>query len=113
MGTTNPILNFKSSKMTDVLADTDAFNIYNKLGISILSNAFRTYYTSGNSTRYKDFTLNRDKESIRSLAEIYALDRIGFIKWPLLDGVDVSYNQSMAVRDAYTDFIWNKVQNEG
>jgi RHS repeat-associated protein len=113
MGTTDASLN-STFPMNDLLADTDAFNIYNKLGSSSLVNAFKTYYSGGNSTRYKDFTGNRDKEAIRSLAGTYTNDWLVWpvTKWPLLNGVDVSDNQSKAVRDAFTDFIWNKVQGE-
>ncbi len=111
MGTTDTSLN-STFPMNDLLADTDAFNIYNKLGSSSLVNAFKTYYSGGNSTRYADFTGNRNKEAIRSLAGTYTDDWLVWpvTKWPLLNGVDVSDNQSKAVRDAFTDFIWNKVQ---
>ncbi len=112
--------------MNDLLADTDAFNISNKLGTSSLVSAFSSYYSGGYDTRYKDFTVYRTKEEIRTDAGIYTDDWFGLIRWPLFwddrtdvdnDGdldeqIYVTDNQSYAVRDAFTDFIWNKVQLE-
>ena len=100
--------------MSNVLADTDAFNINNKLGTSLLADVFRTYYISGTNTRYKDFAQvlmysSGNKEVMRNTAGIYTDDwflKPNILKWPLLKNVDVSDNQSIAVRDAFTDFIW-------
>ena len=35
-----------------------------------------------------------------------------FVEWPLLEGVEVSDNQSDAIAQAFTDYIWERIQNE-
>ncbi len=32
--------------------------------------------------------------------------------WPLLEGYDITNTQANAIESAFTDFIWEKIQNE-
>ncbi len=108
-----------SFSMTDLLADVDAVNINKLLGSSSINSAIRNYYTYGSTDkRYTTFVQNiaggTKKKELNSLAGKYTDDWFVWPakKWPLLSGVDVSGNQSKAVRDLFTDFIWTKMQNE-
>ncbi|MHB9095188.1 MAG: RHS repeat-associated core domain-containing protein [Eubacteriales bacterium] len=99
--------------LPDLLADVDAFNVYNDLGSSSISSTLRNYYSSGYKSRYTDFTGGMDKENIRSIVGDYTEEYwIWPKKWPLLKNVNVTDSQSRAIRDAFTDFIWKKVQSE-
>lgn len=99
--------------MSDLLADTDAYNVWNDMGSSSIGATLRRYYDSGYKTRYTDFTNNWSKEQIKRVVGTYTDDYwVWPVKWPLLEDVDVSDNQSNAVRDAFTDFLWAKIQNE-
>lgn len=80
----------------------------------LLEEVFRVYYGSGEyKTRTLEFiqhitgNATISKEALNSLVGQYTYGywELG-IKWPLLEGVDVSTNGSIAIRDAFTDKLW-------
>ncbi len=106
-----------SFSTTDLLDDVDAVNINSLLGSSTsLGSALRDYYSSGVNTRYSDFVKNvagsSDKLNFQVWVNYYTEGDYYGIGWPLLDGKYFSENQAYATRDAFTDYIWEKVQNE-
>ena len=102
--------------MSDLLADVDAVNIRELLGSASIGDVFRSYYGSGYKTRYTDFVgsvaSKVDKKSFRGWVDDYTNDYYYVKKWPLLEGINVTNNQSWGIRDAFTDYIWGKVQTE-
>lgn len=102
--------------MADLLADVDAININGFLGSSSVGDALSSYYSSGYKTRYTDFVESIagkvNKGSFKGWVDDYTNDYYYTKKWPLLEGVTVTNNQSWGVRDAFTDYIWDKVQAE-
>ncbi len=106
--------------ISNLFADTDAVNISKQLSLSSLGSAFRSYYSDG---EYKirmihfvqgitgDTTIN--KETLNSLVGTYTSKYWAMgIEWPLLRGANVSLNESIAIRDAFTDYIWDMVEME-
>ncbi|KAB3534397.1 hypothetical protein F8154_09250 [Alkaliphilus pronyensis] len=117
--------------MRDVLADADAVNICNKLGNKSLSSVLSDYYLKGGSdTRYRDFvshSLSRGlnqrgrkdpKAAIAHSTAPYTMEHFmmpaDIFKWPLYKRFNVSPTsaQSRAIKDAFTDFIWEQLENE-
>lgn len=86
-----------------LLADIDAWNIYNRLTTMSLPNAFRDYYLGEDvNRRYAEFTCYRDQEQIRQLSGRYTSK--WFIwpikKWPNFSKANVTRTQALAVSDA-------------
>jgi hypothetical protein len=106
--------------MSDLLADTDAYNIYNiwkdmNNSYSDPVSAFDNYYSGGGvDTRFTDFTNGWPKTRIYYCVRLYTIDPLAFgiIDWPLLDEVDITNTQADAIANAFTDYIWELVQNE-
>ena len=115
-----------SFDMDDMLADVDAVNIKKLLGSSSsIGDVFRDYYKFGYKTRYSSFVRNivgknASKKQLSGWVDDYTNDKFFVFKWPLYqessDGsrpeITVTENQGHAVRDAFTNFIWNKVESE-
>ncbi len=85
-----------SFSMGDLLADTDAYNIYNQLETSTFCGALRNYYSSGYRTRYTDFTNGMNKRMISRTVNRYTEDYFLYPvqKWPLLGESNVTKTQS-------------------
>ena len=104
----------------NLFADTDAVNISKQLGLSTIASTFRNYYSNGGSeTRMIQFvqgitgdtTIN--KEALNSLVGVYTNKYWAMgIEWPLLRGEDISQSESVAIRDAFTDRIWDMIEME-
>ena len=104
-----------SFSISDLLADTDAFNIYNLLNNST-SNFFEAlngYYTNGCDLRFTSFTNNWSKQEIYNCVRSYTTDTFFlWFDWPILEEVNISTTQSDAIANAFTDYIWEEIQNE-
>ena len=104
-----------SLSMMDLLADTDAYNVYRLLNSSSsnLISAFTTYYDDYVGARYTRFTNGWSKQRIYNCVRNYTTN-IFFLwqDWPLLEGYDITNTQADAIASAFTDFIWEKIQNE-
>ncbi len=101
--------------MADLLADTDAYNIYRLLNSSASNfiSAFNTYYDDYVGSRYTRFTNGWSKSVIYSCVRNYTTNIFVFgVDWPLLKGYDITDTQADAIAAAFTDFIWEKIQNE-
>ena len=104
-----------SLSMMDLLADTDAYNIYRLLNSSSSNfiSAFTTYYDDYVGTRYTQFTNEWSKQTIYDCVRNYTTNTFFLWKdWPLLAGYDISNTQANAIASAFTDFIWEKIQDE-
>ena len=101
--------------MMDLLADTDAYNIYQLLNSSAsnMITAFTTYYSNYSDERYTRFTNGWTKQQIYNCVRNYTTNTFFLWEdWPLLEGYDITNNQANAIAWAFTDFIWEKIQNE-
>lgn len=101
--------------MMDLLADTDAYNVYQLLNSSSsnLIDAFTTYYDDYVGTRYTQFTNGWGKQRIYNCVRNYTTNIFFlWIDWPLLEGYNITDTQADAIAWAFTDFIWEKIQNE-
>lgn len=108
--------------MNDLLADTDAYNIYNALDANGLKSTFTTYYSTGVATRFTDFTngWTRDEifEDTDFLMNSLVVERFSSMKKVDENGKETGEELSMtdsqmnAVCNAYTDYIWERVQAE-
>lgn len=104
-----------SFSMSDLLADVDAYNIYNLLcsNETNLSSVFNYYYSTGYNTRFTDFTNSWTKPQIYNCVRRYTTNIFFmFVDWPLLEGYTISTTQSDAIATAFTDYIWELIQNE-
>ena len=104
-----------SLSMMDLLADTDAYNVYQLLNSSSsnLIDAFTTYYDDYVGTRYTQFTNGWGKQRIYNCVRNYTTNILFlWIDWPLLEGYNITDTQADAIAWAFTDFIWEKIQNE-
>ena len=104
-----------SLSMMDLLADTDAYNVYQLLNSSSSNfiSAFTTYYDDYVGTRYTRFTNGWSKQTIYNCVRKYTTNTFSLgIDWPLLEGYDISDTQANAIASAFTDFIWEEIQNE-
>lgn len=115
-------INSSEFSMADLLADTDAYNLYHSLDASSLTNTFSIYYNSGVSTRYTDFTNKMDRDGIFELTKEMMTNPVIGTVWPLKkvdsngyktsEDLPVSDNQMNAICNAFTDYIWDKVNAE-
>ena len=104
-----------SLSMMDLLADTDAYNIHQLLNSSSSNfiSAFTTYYDDYVGTRYTRFTNGWSKQTIYDCVRNYTTNTFFLWKdWPLLEGYNITNTQANAIASAFTDFIWEKIQNE-
>lgn len=111
-----------SFSMPDLLADLDAYNLYNSVDTSSLKNTFTDYYFYwGISTRYADFTngwsystiLETTKSSISTSGPVSLV-------WPIYQvdangkntstKISLTTNQLNAIATAFTDFIWQRIE---
>lgn len=113
----------------DILADTDAFNMYISTQLTICDSIGAVfidyYYLGGYLTRFSDFTLHRTYEEIynesKGTIDNIAVDAV----WPLEkvikngdqytkteEKLTVTETQMNAICAAYADYIWAKVQAE-
>ncbi len=68
-----------------------------------------------NSGRFKSSTIVADmsKQSIYNGVRNYTTNIFFlFVDWPLLAGYDITDVQANAIASAFTDYIWEKIQNE-
>lgn len=106
---------FHTLSMMDLLADTDAYNIYQLLNgsVSNMIEAFSTYYSKYSDERYTRFTNGWTKQQIYSCVRNYTTNTFFLWQdWPLLEGYDITDNQANAIAWAFTDFIWEEIQDE-
>lgn len=104
-----------SLSMMDLLADTDAYNVYQLLNSSSSNfvSAFTDYYDDYVGTRYTRFTNGWSKQTIYDCVRNYTTNTFFLWQdWPLLEGYDITDTQADAIASAFTDFIWEKIQNE-
>ncbi len=104
-----------SLSMMDLLADTDAYNVYKLLNSSTSNfmSSFTTYYDDYVGTRYTRFTNGWPKQTIYNCVRNYTTNTFFLWEdWPLLEGYEITNTQSNAIASAFTDFIWEKIQNE-
>ena len=113
----------------DLLADVDAFNIYNlkqttylySIGAALID----YYHLGGYSTRFSDFTNNMSRDEIFNLSKDIMTDSLIDVVWKMNkvtkneDGyketnepLDVTDIQMNAICAAYADYIWAKVEAE-
>ena len=107
--------NESSFSMSDLLADVDAYNIYNDMNSSCSNfvTAFEYYYVSNYTTRFTDFTNNWQKTQIYNCVRKYTTNTfVFFVDWPLLNGYEISDVQADAIAAAFTDYIWGLIQDE-
>lgn len=110
----------KSFKFDDLYADVDAYNVFVILedeDEDSLKDAFSSYYDSGYNKRFTSFTNDWDEDRISDLVYIYTKNNyLGKIHWPLFERDGVIYNfskeQSKAARDAFVDFLMERINNE-
>ena len=90
----------------DILADVDAYNIYNLTRTTYLSSIGAVlidyYYLGGYSTRFTDFTNNMSRDEIFNLSKNTMTNVIVEWKWPL--GKVVKNGQSS--KFSYLNFIY-------
>lgn len=99
--------------MSDLLADTDAYNIWNIINVSNPVATFTSYYSTGIETRFTDFTNGWTKSEIYVCARYYTDNEFFLmVDWPLLREFEVSVTQADAVASAFTDYIWERIQDE-
>ncbi len=97
----------------DVYADTDAYNVYKLLKDGkTMKEALDSYYKTGYSKRYSEFTNNWSEAKIKDITYIYTKNKyMGVIQWQLFDH-DFKTKQSEAARDAFTEFLLERRKNE-
>ncbi len=104
-----------SLSMMDLLADTDAYNVYTLLNSSVSNfiSSFSNYYNNYSDERYTRFTNGWSRQQIYSCVRNYTTN-IFFLwqDWPLLEGYEITNTQANAIAWAFTDFIWEKIQDE-
>ena len=99
----------------DLLADTDAYNVHQLINSSSSNfiSAFTTYYDDYVGTRYTRFTNGWSKQTIYDCVRNYTTNTFFLgVDWPLLEGYNITDTQADAIASAFTDFIWEKIQNE-
>ena len=104
-----------SLSMMDILADTDAYNVHQLLNSSSSNfiSAFTTYYDDYVGNRYTRFTNGWSKQTIYDCVRNYTTNTFFLgVDWPLLEGYNITDTQADAIASAFTDFIWEKIQNE-
>ena len=92
-----------------------AYNVYQLLNNSSsnFTGVFTSYYDDYVGTRYTQFTNGWGKQTIYSCVRNYTTNIFFlWIDWPLLEGYDISNTQADAIAWAFTDYIWEKIQNE-
>ena len=111
--------------MPDLLADVDAYNLYNSVVVSSLATTFNNYYINGGTnTRYTDFTNDWTKTEIFSLTKEMMTNSVvnSNAVWPLKklnasgqstsERLSLSDNQMNAICNAFADYLWNRIQLE-
>ena len=104
-----------SFSMSDLLADVDAYNLYNGINSdrSNFIRAFNEYYSSQYSMRFTNFTNSWSKQRIYDCVRCYTTNTFFLgIDWPLLKGYKITSTQSDAIAQAFTDYIWGLIQDE-
>ena len=99
----------------DLLADTDSYNIMNMINDSYTNtiSSFVTYYSEDYVTRFSDFTNGWSWNQIYNCVRIYTDDEfVLWVDWPILDEVEISSTQADAIAEAFTDYVWEEIQNE-
>ena len=100
----------------DLLADVDAQNIYNLLPIREHNfiYAFITYYANIADARYTLFANGCTREQLYNYVRVYTtnLPDNFLLDWPFLAGYDLTDTQSDAIASAFTDYLWERIQNE-
>lgn len=116
--------NSSNFSMPDLYSDIDAFNLYNTVNVSSLKTTFENYYYNGGvDSRYTDFTNDLSyNDALTTVKEICKTSGIINTVWPIyqLDEngndttniISLSTNQQNAIATAFTDYIWEKVQEE-
>ncbi len=107
----------KSFSIKDLYADVDAVNINKMLNSpKKIGEILKEYYTNSYNIRYTSFVKNLtgkvDKKEFSNRVNLYTNSKYFIFGWPLLGGQNVSNNQQKAFKDAFVNFIWNKVQYE-
>lgn len=111
--------------MPDLLADVDAYNLYNSVNVSSLATTFNNYYINGGTnTRFTSFTnewtkteiFNLTKEmmtnSVVNSSAVWPLKKVNASDQSTSEGLSLSNNQMNAICNAFTDYLWNRIQLE-
>ncbi|WP_242631549.1 RHS repeat-associated core domain-containing protein [Sedimentibacter sp. zth1] len=108
-----------SFSMTDLYADVDAVNIYQKINPSTsIALLMKKFYNQIPNSRFRftNFVTNLvgsdNRNSFREKVNKYTNDSYYGIGWPLLKGEKFTYNQSITIRNNYINFIFNMLENE-
>lgn len=113
----------------DILADTDAFNIYypTQFGItdSIGALLIDYYYLGGYLTRFSDFTFQRTRDEIYNSSRGMMTNVVVGTVWPIEkvikeegeykntgETLTVTDTQMNAICAAFADYIWGKIESE-
>lgn len=106
--------------MPDLLADVDAYNLYNSVNVDSLETTFNNYYNNGGTnTRYTDFTNGWTKNEIFNFTKDMMTNIVvnSDAVWPLKkidtnEELSLSDEQINAICNAFTDYLWEKIQME-
>ena len=103
----------------DFYADVDAANISKLVNKNTtLMDALYAYYADGYKSRFKVFINNYSKNEIRAIVGMYTDKSMhvpsvfGWNDWPLTKGYNFSDDFRDAMRDAFTDILWEHVLAE-
>jgi len=103
----------------DFYADIDAYNLSKLINRNTtLTEALYIYYTEGYKNRFKSFTSNRSKFGIGVVVgeytsqAMYGPSIFGANDWPLTKGYDFSSEFRDAIKDVFTDILWQHVLEE-
>lgn len=111
--------------MPDLLADVDAYNLFNSVNVNSLKETFNAYYGSTVSTRYTDFTNGWTYQSIFDLTKNMMTNSVvnSSQVWPLKkvdnqgvktsEGLSLTDNQMNAICYAFADYLWERIAMEG
>ncbi len=112
----HPDQNFSEFCLSDLLADMDAANI-NYYSVQI-SDAIKSYYSQNilkpYRTRFTDFVGFYSKSFLYDQIRIYTEETSVVLvkKWPILKEYTFTENQSDAIAQAFTDFLWERKEME-
>ena len=110
--------------LPDLLADVDAYNLFNNINTSSLKNTFNNYYSNGIATRYTDFTNGWSKTQIFNLTKdmitniiinnenVWPLKKVDAIGNKTSEDLTLSDTQVDAICSAFTDYLWAKITME-
>jgi len=103
----------------DFYSDIDAYNISKLVNYNVtLTEALYMYYSEGYKNRFKSFIGERSKYSLNRIVgeytsqSMYVPSVFGLNDWPLTKGYDFSSEFRKAIRDVFTDILWQHLLEE-